>query len=329
MKLGLCVVGCGDYAQTFAQGIQAILGEIDLYFASRDRQRAEAYSLMFQGSGAFGSYQEAAADSRVEAMYLCTPHYLHQEQVAMAVWAGKHVLLEKPISTTLEDGHRIIAAAQEAGITLMVAENYRFMPAVRRCKELVDRGEVGELRMIQLQEEASFQPGQWRSVKDLNGGGVFIDGGIHKVHFLRYLAGEPEHVFAVAMPKALSQHEGEDGLVMVAKWSSGLIGLINHSWVASHRLQPAWVAVSGTKGRIYFELGESQLRLEQSGTERVIQLDGELSGLDSMVREFRDSIREGRLPEVTGIQGLNDLALVLKAYESIEQGVSLPFAPDN
>ena len=73
MKLGLCVVGCGDYAQTFAQGIQAILGEIDLYFASRDRQRAEAYSLMFQGSGAFGSYQEAAADSRVEAMYLCTP----------------------------------------------------------------------------------------------------------------------------------------------------------------------------------------------------------------------------------------------------------------
>ena len=211
MKLGLCVVGCGQYAQTFAQGIQAILGEIDLYFASRDRQRAEAYSQMFQGSGAFGSYQEAAADSRVEAMYLCTPHHLHLEHVAMAARAGKHVLLEKPISATLEDGHRIIAAAQEAGITLMVAENYRFMPAVRRCKELVDLGEVGELRMIQLQEEASFQPDQWRSMRDLNGGGVFIDGGIHKVHFLRYLAGEPEHIFAVAMPKALFQHEGEDG----------------------------------------------------------------------------------------------------------------------
>ncbi len=183
--------------------------------------------------------------------------------------------------------------------------------------------------MIQLQEEASFQPGQWRSIRDLNGGGVFVDGGIHKVHFLRYLAGEPEHIFAAAMPKALSQHEGEDGLVMVAKWSSGLVGLINHSWVASHRLQHSWVVVSGTKGRIYFELGESQLRLEQGGTEHAIQLDEELSGLDSMVREFRDSIREGRLPEVPGIEGLNDLALVLKAYESIEQGVSLPFAPDD
>ena len=317
MKLGLCVVGCGQYAQTFAQGIQPILGEIDLYFASRDRQRAEAYSQMFQGSGAFGSYQEAAADSRVEAMYLCTPHHLHLEHVAMAARAGKHVLLEKPISTTLEDGQRIIAAAEEAGITLMVAENFRFMPAVRRCKDLVDRGEVGNLRMIQLQEEASFQPSQWRAIRDLNGGGVFIDGGIHKVHFLRYLAGEPEHIFATAMPKALSQHEGEDGLVMVAKWSCGLVGLINHSWVA----------VTGTKGRIYFELGTSQLRLEQCGREQAFQLDDELSGLDSMVREFRDSIREGRLPEVPGIQGLNDLALVLKAYESIEQGVSLPFVP--
>ncbi len=106
-------------------------------------------------------------------------------------------------------------------------------------------------------------------------------------------------------------------------------GRTAHSWVASHRLQRSWVAGSGTKGSIYFELGESQLRFEQGSTEHAIQLDEELSGLDSMVREFRDSIREGRLPEVPGIEGLNDLALVLKAYESIEQGVSLPFGPDN
>ena len=328
MKLGLCVVGCGQYAQIFAREIQPILGEIDLMFASRDRQRAEAYARLFRGREAFGSYQEAAADPRVEAMYLCTPHHLHQQHVAIAALAGKHVLLEKPLSTTLEQGHRIIDAAQEAGITLMVAENYRFIPAVRRCKELVDQGEIGELRMIQLQEEASFQPGQWRSVRDLNGGGVFIDGGIHKVHFLRYLAGEPEHIFAAALPKALAQHQGEDGLVMVARWPGGLVGLINHSWVGSHRPQPSWAAVSGTQGRIYFELGESELRLEQGSRERTIEFDEDSSGLSAMVREFRDSIREGRLPEVSGIEGLKDLALVLKAYESIEQGVSLPLVSD-
>jgi predicted dehydrogenase len=325
VKLGLCVVGCGQFAQIFAREVQPLLGEIDLMFASRDRQRAEAYARMFRGSEAFGSYQEAATDPRVEAMYLCTPHHLHQEHVTMAARAGKHVLLEKPISTTLDQGRRIIDVAREAGITLMVAENFRFMPAVRQCKELVDRGEIGELRLIQLQEEVHFQPGQWRGIRDLNGGGVFIDGGIHKVHFLRYLAGEPEHIFAAALPKALAQHQGEDGLVMVARWPSGTVGLINHAWVASHRLQPSWVAVSGSEGRIYFEVGESQLSLEQGDKERLIRLDGDCYGQAAMVREFRDSIRDGRMPEVSGAEGLRDLALVLKAYESMEKGVSLPF----
>ena len=328
MNLSLCVVGCGEFAQTFAKGIQPLREEIDLFFASRDLPRARAYCDMFQGNGAFGSYEEAAADSRVEAMYLCTPHHLHLEHVTMAARAGKHVLVEKPIACTLEEGRRTIAAAQEAGITLMVAENYRFLAAVRKCKELVDSGAVGDLRLVQLQEEAPFQPGQWRSNRDLNGGGVFIDGGIHKVHFLRYLAGEPEHIYAASLPRALAEHEGEDGLVVVARWASGVVGLINHSWVSSLRLQPSWVSVSGSKGRIYFEVGEPWLRLEQGDREQTIQFAQDHSGLTAMVREFRDSIREGREPEVSGQEGLSDLAVVLKAYESMGRGASLPLTEE-
>ncbi len=80
MKLGLCVVGCGSFAKTFASSIQPLLPQINLYFASRDLAKAQAYSQMFHGSGAFGSYAEAAGDARVEAMYLCTPHYLHPDE---------------------------------------------------------------------------------------------------------------------------------------------------------------------------------------------------------------------------------------------------------
>src|SRR5918992_3910722 len=185
LKLSLCVVGCGGFARTFVKGIEPLRQELDLFFASRDRSRARTYCNMFRGSGAFGSYQEAVADSRVEAMYLCTPHHLHLEHVTMAARAGKHVLVEKPIACTLEEGRRTIAAAQEAGITLMVAENYRFLAAVRKCKELVDSGAVGDLRLVQVQEEAPFQPSQWRSNRLLNGGGVFIlTGGFTKSTFL-------------------------------------------------------------------------------------------------------------------------------------------------
>jgi predicted dehydrogenase len=257
-------------------------------------------------------------------MYLCTPHHLHREHVALAAGAGKHVLVEKPIARTLEEGQAIIDVAQVAGVTLMVAENYRFMPSVRRCKALVEQGEVGDLRMLQLQEEYPFQPGSWRSNWEQNGGGVFIDGGIHKAHFLRYLAGEPEQVYAVAPPRVLSGHEGEDGLVVVARWPNGVVGLINHSWTGSHRLQPSWVAVSGSRGRIYFELAQPWVRLEQGDRERTITFDEDYRGFGPMVREFRDSIREGRAPEVSGAEGLADLALVLRAYESVERGTSLP-----
>ena len=77
MKLALCIVGCGQFARTFVQGLQPMRDDLDLFFASRDGARARAYAAQFQGCGAFGSYEAAAADPRVEAMYLCTPPHLH------------------------------------------------------------------------------------------------------------------------------------------------------------------------------------------------------------------------------------------------------------
>src|SRR5215472_3019402 len=197
MKLGLCVVGCGEFARTFAQAMQSARDEIELFFASRDVQRARAYAQTFRGSGVFGSYEAAAADPRVEALYLCTPHHLHREHVAMAAQARKHILVEKPIARTLTEAQAMIAQAQEAGVTLMVAENYRFMAAVRQCKALIERGAVGALRMVQFQEEAPFRPTGWRNRRALNGGGVFIDSGIHKVDLLLYLVGTLAQLYAV------------------------------------------------------------------------------------------------------------------------------------
>ena len=96
MKLALCIVGCGAVRPDLCPGPQPVWEDLDLFFASRDMARARAYAALFQGRGAFGSYEAAAADPRVEAMYLCTPHHLHQAHVALAAQAGKHILVEKP-----------------------------------------------------------------------------------------------------------------------------------------------------------------------------------------------------------------------------------------
>jgi len=211
----------------------------------------------------------------------------------------------------------MIAAAQKAGVTLMVAENYRFMPAVRHCKELIDGGAVGDLRMVQLQEEAPFHPARWRNSRDLNGGGVFIDGGIHKVDILLYLAGKPERIYAVPLPPGRAGLEAEDGIVVTTQSARGVVGLINHSWTDARNPPPPWVSVSGTWGRIYFELGAPWLKLNNGSSERIWQLADDFYGLVPMVREFQASIREEREPEMSGAAGLDDLAVVLKAYESM------------
>jgi predicted dehydrogenase len=324
VKLGLCVIGCGGFARTFADAMRSLSGELDLYFASRDAARAQAYAAEFGGAGFFGSYADAAADSRVEALYICTPHHLHLEHAKLAADAGKHLLIEKPIARSVLEGREIVSAAERAGVTLMVAENYRFLPAVQKAKELIENGSLGDVRLIQLQEQYPFNPVEWRNDPKLNGGGVLIDGGIHKASVLAYLAGRPSQVYAAAVPSGQPGLAAEDGIVVVTKSPTGVVGVINHTWSVSKHSERPWVSVTGTTGSIYFELGLPWLKFMDGTGERTLQLDDEHRGLAPMVQEFSNSIRDGRSPAMTGAEAIEDLNMVRKAYESMALGAPVP-----
>ena len=134
MKFGLCIVGCGSFAKIFGESVQPLLGEINLYFASRDLTKAQRYCKALNGTEAFGSYLEAARHQKVDGMYICTPHYLHLEHTKIASMYGKHVLLEKPIANSAQQAKLIISERDRTNINLMVAENYRFIPSIRHSK---------------------------------------------------------------------------------------------------------------------------------------------------------------------------------------------------
>ena len=324
IKLGLCVVGCGSFARTFAQAISPMEDEVDLYFASRELQRAEAYTHDFHGRAAFGSYAAAAADPRVTAMYLCTPHHLHLEHVLMAARAGKHILVEKPIARNLRESREMVSQARGAGVKFMVAENYRYMSVVQGARELVTGGAIGELRMIQLQEEAHFKPGHWREDEELNGGGVLIDGGIHKADMLIYLSGMPDQVYAARLPRGLPGDGAEDGAVVMTQTPDGVVGIINHSWTASQNPPPPRVSISGTEGTIYFEVGSPWLRINDGRGESTLLYDDDQQGLVAMVREFSSCIEERREPLTSGAAGIGALTIIVKAYESMKSGEAVP-----
>ena len=325
MKFGLCVIGCGSFARTFARAIQRELEHIDLYFASRDADRAAAFAAEFNGADSFGSYASAVADARVDAVYVCTPHHLHLEHARLAAGAGRHILLEKPLARTAQEAQAIVAVASDAGITLMVAENYRFMPPVIAAKNMVERGDLGTLRLAQLQEDFPFQPVEWRNNSELNGGGVLIDGGIHKASLLAYLAGNPYEVYAAEVPSAQPGLGAEDGVVAMLRYASGMVGIINHSWSAGPHAPRPWVTLSGSTASAAFELGGDWIdTIDGTGRHRQ-QLDNDRAGLAGMVREFRLSVQEGRSPAMTGGEGARDVALVEACYQSMQTGAPVPF----
>lgn len=321
MKFNLCVVGCGGFARTFADSLAYSQDWLELYFASRELSRAEAYAEQFGGAGAFGSYEEAASDSRLDALYICTPHDLHLDHALLAAAAKKHILLEKPIARTMEEARLIISAADDAGVKLMVAENYRFLSPVQEAKKLIDSGALGQVRLVQLQEEYPFNHSSWRSNKERNGGGIFIDGGIHKASVLAYLAGRPNKVYAVQVPPGIAGLDAEDGLVVTTRSADGLVGIINHTWSVGKPTERPWVSVSGTLGNLYFEMGRPWLKIDYGNSQETRRFDDDYRGIPLMVSEFRRCIVDATEPAMTGQEGMEDLVMILKAYESAQSGL--------
>ncbi len=320
LKFRLCVIGCGGFARTFAGSLANAQDRVELYFASRDYDRAKSYCEEFGGAGAFGSYEDAAADPRIQALYVCTPHHLHLEHARIAADAKKHILLEKPIARTIGEARAIIAAADDAGVRLMVAENYRFLAPVQEAKRIIESGALGRVRLIQLHEEYPFDPSSWRADKELNGGGVLIDGGIHKASVLAYLAGRPNQVYAVMVPPGFPGLEAEDGIVVTTRAPDGVVGIINHTWSIGKATQRPWVSVTGTRANLHFEMGSRWLKIDRGDSKETREFECDHRGLMPMVLDFRRSIFEESEPAMTGGEGLKDLAVVLAAYRSAQTG---------
>ena len=272
------------------------------------------------GAGFFGSYEETVSDPKVASVYFLTPHHFHLENALLAARYSKHILMEKPIACTIEESTKMIRASRDAGVRLMVAENYRFLPDVERCKEIIGEGAIGDLRLVQIQAEGFGEPTGWRLDPEMAGGGRFIDGGIHYVDILLNIGGFPEGVYAARPPQVFRDLEGEDGLVMTARLPGGAVGLINFSVATAVDGQRRWVNVTGTKGQLSFDVEGREVTVETASSRRTVEVAEARRGVPQMVEEFRASVLADREPVMSGEEGVKDLAIVLGAYESVQHG---------
>lgn len=188
------------------------------------RQVAEA----FQVADIYTDYRDLLRNPDLDAVVICTPDQLHREMTVAALAAGKHVLCEKPMALTLEDCRAMIEAGRSSGRKLMIGQICRYTPGFRTAKNLIDKGEIGELFYVESEYAHDYSrilqgPHQWRSDPLRHG---YLGGGCHAVDLLRWIAGDPYEVTAYANKKMLTFLPTDDCTISIMKFPDDVIGKV-------------------------------------------------------------------------------------------------------
>jgi predicted dehydrogenase len=214
-------------------------------------------------------WRELVADDGVELFDNSGPNNLHAEPTIAAAEAGKHVLCEKPLGRTADESYETWQRVEAAGVKHMCAFNYRFVPAVRLARELIEAGELGELyhfRGRYLQEWGDIDDQVWRFERAAAGSGALGDLGAHVIDLARYLVGEIESVSGTAR----TFREGrdvDDAFESVVEFEGGAVGTIGASRFCPGRKNAFSWEINGSKGSIAFDLerlNELEVSLRQT-----------------------------------------------------------------
>jgi len=321
-RVNLCILGCGSVARLHSRVARTLRSQINLLYASRDRKRAEEYNKKFHGVGAFGSYQEACNDPRVDAVFICTPHAQHVEHVRLAAAGKKAVLVEKPITRNLDELEQIEMAVSESGVIAMVAENYYFKPLAKVLKRHIERGDIGTPMFIEINRAAKKQTVGWRADADMMGGGALLEGGVHWVNLMLSVGGQVDSV-AAARPTVLEGTVApfEDSLEILFKFTNGSVGKMLHSWNIVNRIGGLCMSkIHGERGNIFFE--SNGIFAVVLGQRKRIRFPGflDIMGYRAMLKHFVRCVRENQPPTMSLEVARRDMEVVAAAYRSLESG---------
>lgn len=189
--------------------------------------------------------------AHVDVVDICTPTQLHYEQALKAAQAGKHIFCEKPLTRTLDEGQKLIAACKQAGVKLSVGHVVRFFPEFTRAKALVESGHIGKLAVVRLSRE-TFCPKKAEDnwfVDFEKSGGVILDLMVHDFDYARWLAGDVETVYARNILSAEPEAEIDHALVILTH-KSGVISHIEGSWAYPAPMFRTRFEISGSEGMI-------------------------------------------------------------------------------
>ncbi len=251
LDLKTAIVGCGKVAHLHAKALRRAPGSAFTAVCGRDFERTKTFAAEYNVKP-YVDVEEMIAREGIQALTICTPHPLHALHAVKAAKAGVHVLIEKPLASTLADCDAILQAGRENGVKIGMVSQRRFYAPCVRVKKAIEEGKVGRpilgsAVLLGWRSEAYYRSDPWRGSWKGEGGGVLVNQAPHQLDLLHWYMGEVDELSGLWGNFNHPYIEVEDTAVAVLRFKSGALGNI----VVSNSQNPALygrVYVHGSNG---------------------------------------------------------------------------------
>jgi UDP-N-acetyl-2-amino-2-deoxyglucuronate dehydrogenase len=335
-KIGFGVIGTGNIAKFHAQCIDKIPNAKLLGVLSKTESRALDIAVNFRAP-VFWEIEKLISHPEIDVICVCNESGLHGATIAKIAKAGKHILCEKPLETTVEKIDRIAEVVKSTGIQLACVFQNRENPEYKKLKTFVESGSLGKILLCQTSinwyRPPTYYEGSWRGTKALDGGAALINQGIHTIDLMLDLMGEVALVSGL-VDTLHHQIEGEDLAVAALKFKSGALGTLSGG-TALFPGEPESITIYGTLGNVVFRGGKI-VSSTVSSIHKALTASDEDPGSgasDPMaitdqfhiaaIEDFMDAIRHDRVPKVNIDEAKKSVALINAIYQSKGNGAKL------
>lgn len=329
-KVGFGIIGTGNIAKFHAECIDKIPNANLFGVLSKTESRAIQVAEDFN-CPVFWEIEKILSKSEIDIICVCNESGLHGATIAKIAKAGKHILCEKPLETTVEKIERIEFLVQSSGIQLACVFQNRENPEYKKLKNYIESGILGKILLCQTSinwyRPPNYYHGSWRGTKSLDGGAALINQGIHTIDLMLDLMGEVSLISGI-VDTLHHQIEGEDVAVAALKFKSGALGTLSGG-TSLFPGEPESINIYGTLGNIVFKGG----KIISSSVKSIKQAlneshDNPGSGASdpmaitdqfhiAVIKDFMDVVLYQKPPKVNIDEAKKSVALINAIYQSM------------
>ena len=315
------ILGPGGIARAFAKDLTLLEGHTIGAVGSRSLNNARSFAHDFGGT-AYGSYEELVSDSRIDAIYVATPHPAHHDNVIMALNAGKPVLCEKPFAVNAKQAQAMVDAAAKNKVALMEAMWARFLPHYAKVREIVASGVLGPILSIHADHgQRLADQGIARLVEPQLAGGALLDLGIYPISFAHMILGNPTSITS----SAVMTDKGVDAQTsMLFNYDNGAQAVLTTTMIEQ---TPCRAVVAGLDGWL-----EIDRTFYNPASMRVVLNDGTVTeypstytghGLREQAESFKKIVQSGEVE--SKILTWKDTVDIMKSMDTVRSQIGLKY----